>query len=431
MAFQEMVEIDTKDPSEEVKKHQSNDVTSGNSLILKTESGLTDNIEQFLPNYSRELPFSFPTTEIFDIFSSSASKKHFQVIERNSSMATAVYKERYSFKNILLCCLTPEQRQKTIISAVRIHININESACTRVVHVKGIYGFPQVIHPLISDFQKRLDSCLKTSKVQKDSYDNLANEEEEGVVTCKHESSSYYQFHKILSSESYTLGKSISDFVASFSAQYRNPEESVAMLPLPLDSIKETVEQAVEALFTHYNYGRANTERMMVYCRPAVEKYVYSKIYLVLLPIYVCKTERMDLEVKRKRNEFLEFKDDLVFERLQIDDEFRSKEFYCEAVDILERLEDLRSPTEKVNCILNMNNAVKSAVIDLSKGSLELSELKAEIKAIAFIILKSKIEKPSAEIELVKDYLGSRLGNEHRGVYNFTSAINYIISEII
>lgn len=296
-----MVEIDTKEPSEEVKKHRSSDITSGNSLILKTESGLTDNIEQFLPNYSRELPFSFPTTEIFDIFTTSAQKKRFQVIERNSTMATAVYKERYSFKNILLCCLTPEQRQKTILSAVRIHINVNEAACTRIVHVKGIYGFPQVIMPLISDFQSRLDSYFRLNKIQKDTYENLANDEDESVVTCKHESSSYYQFHKILSSEGYTLGKSISEFVKSFSEQYRNPEESVCMLPLPLESIKETVEHAVEALFTHYNYGRANTERMMMFCRPAVEKYIYGKIFHVLLPIYVCKVKLLDEEIRAKK----------------------------------------------------------------------------------------------------------------------------------
>lgn len=426
-----MVDIDTKEPNEETKKHQSNDITSGNSLILKTESGLTDNIEQFLPNYSRELPFSFPTTEVFDIFTSSAQKKNFQVIERNSTMATAVYKERYSFKNILLCCLTPEQRQKTIISAVRLHININESACTRVVHVKGIYGFPQVIHPVISDFQKKLDISLKSVRLQKDSYENLGNDEEEIVVTCKHESSSYYQFHKILSSENYTLGKSISDFITSFSAQYRNPEESVSMLPLPLDSIKETVEQAVEALFTHYNYGRANTERMMMYCRPAVEKYVYSKIYSVLLPIYICKTNTMDEEILLKKKTYADLPDDIVFARLELSASWSNPQFYNEALDIIERLEDLRSPTEKVNLMLNMTNAVKTAIIDLSKGTLELNDLRDEIKVSAFIILRGKVLKPAAEVELIKDYLGNRLSAEHRGISNFASAINYIISEII
>lgn len=431
MAFQEMVEIDTKEPSEETKKHRSSDITSGNSLILKTESGLTDNIEQFLPNYSRELPFSFPTTEIFDIFTTSAKKKRFQVIERNSTMATAVYKERYSFKNILLCCLTPEQRQKSILSAVRIHINVNEATCTRVVHVKGIYGFPQVILPLISDFQTRLDSYFRLNKAQKDTYENLANDEDESVVTCKHESSSYYQFHKILSSESYTLGRSISEFVKSFSEQYRNPEESVCMLPLPLDSIKETVEHAVEALFTHYNYGRANSERMMMYCRPAVEKYIYSKIYQVLLPIYICKMQRLDEEIRSKKEIFSSLSQEEIFDRFEIPQVLRNQAYYVEGIEILERLEDFKSPTEKVNCLLNMNSAVKSSIIDLSKGSIELNDMRDEIKAMAYVFINAKISNPGAEVELIKDYLGAKISTDQRGICNIGAGINFIITELI
>ncbi|OMJ82716.1 hypothetical protein SteCoe_16479 [Stentor coeruleus] len=125
----------------------------------------------------------------------------------------------------------------------------------------------QVIIPLINNFHSRLDLILSlsSSAQKKDTYGNLVNEEEETVVTCKQESSSYYQFHKILSYENSTLGNQISVFIQSFSEQYRNPEESATMLPLPLDSIKETVKQAVEALFTHYNYERTNSERMMIF----------------------------------------------------------------------------------------------------------------------------------------------------------------------
>ena len=281
-----MIDADSKEPSEERKKPRKSDQATGQSLIIKTESALTDNIEIMLPNYSRELPFSIPTTEIFDVFHQSSSKKHFQVIEKNSTMATAVYKERYSFKSVLLCCLTSEQRQRHVISAVRMFITVNESTCKRMVHVKAIYGYPQVLLPLINDFRTRLDTYLKSSKFQQDVLENLQNEDEDTVITCKHESSSYYQFHKILSSEGYTLGKSIADFIQAFSEQYRNPQESVSMLPIPLDSIKETVDNAVEALFSHYNFGSANSERVMVFCRPAVEKYIYSKIYPVLFAIY-------------------------------------------------------------------------------------------------------------------------------------------------
>lgn len=433
MAFQEMVDPDIKDSTEEAKKHRSSDITAGNSLILRTESGLTDNIEQFLPSFARDLPFSFPTTEIFDIFALSATKKRFQIIEKTSTMATAVYKERYSFKNLLLCCLPPEQRQRTILSAVRMIINVNEISCKRVVTIKGIYGYPQVIMPLISDFQTRLDLNLNSSPSaqKKDTYENLVNDEEETVVTCKHESSSYYQFHKILSSENYTLGKSISAFIQSFSEQYRNPEESVTMLPLPLDSIKETVEQAVEALFTHYNYGRANSERMMVFCRPAVEKYVYSKISHVLLPIYAAKAVSTDEEIHRKRLLLESCSTTEVFTKLAISEDFIIEDDYSEACEIYDRVEDLKSPIEKINCYLNMISLMKAAIIDYSKGKVEISRTQDEVKIISYVIIKSNVKNPSAEIELIKDYLGFKLGADTKGIVNINAAINYIISDLV
>jgi hypothetical protein len=430
MAFQEMVESDSKEPMEETKKHRNSDATSGNSLIIKTESGLTDNIEHFLPSCTRELSFSFPTTDIFDIFSTSSSKKRFQVIEKNSSMATAVYRERYSFKNILLCCLPPEQRQQTVLSAARLCINVNETACKRVVTLKGIYGYPQVILPLISDFLSRLDAAVGASKSTRLTYENLSNEEDETVITCKHESSSYYQFHKILSSENYTLGKTIADFSKAFSELYRNPEESVNMLPLPLDSVKETVEQAVETLFTHYNYGRANTERMMSFCRPAVEKYVYGKVYPVLFAIYECKSGPADREIAAKRLRLSALDGPEAYREVGIKAEFMLPGGYSEAVDMLERAEELKSPIEKINCITSAVSAIHASVIDFSKGTAEILDVQDEVRIVAFVILKSRLKTPAAEAELVKDYLGFKFVGEYKEVLTVNLALNCIVNEL-
>jgi hypothetical protein len=139
----------------------------------------------------------------------------------------------------------------------------------------------------------------------------------------------------------------------------------------------------------------------------------------------------MDEEILLKKKTYADLPDDIVFARLELSASWSNPQFYNEALDIIERLEDLRSPTEKVNLMLNMTNAVKTAIIDLSKGTLELNDLRDEIKVSAFIILRGKVLKPAAEVELIKDYLGNRLSAEHRGISNFASAINYIISEII
>ena len=420
-----MIDADSKEPSEERKKPRKSDQATGQSLIIKTESALTDNIEIMLPNYSRELPFSIPTTEIFDVFHQSSSKKHFQVIEKNSTMATAVYKERYSFKSVLLCCLTSEQRQRHVISAVRMFITVNESTCKRMVHVKAIYGYPQVLLPLINDFRTRLDTYLKSSKFQQDVLENLQNEDEDTVITCKHESSSYYQFHKILSSEGYTLGKSIADFIQAFSEQYRNPQESVSMLPIPLDSIKETVDNAVEALFSHYNFGRANSERVMVFCRPAVEKYIYSKIYPVLFAIYKEKLQKSDEKIQEIRTSCKTLTSSELFDKLDVDSEFRSDEIFLDSIETLDRVEDLKSPLEKINSYTSLIGTIKASIFDISKSTYFDDIL--QLKLISYLIIKSQLPSPSAELELIKDYLGLKL-SDYIEIQILCQSIHFILS---
>lgn len=420
-----MVDSETKIQSEEVKKHRNSDQSVNNSLILKTDSGLVENIEYFLPSFQIDLPFSYPTTEIFDIFEISASKKHFQVIEKNSTMATAVIKERYSIKNILLCCLAPEQRQKSIVSAVRMHITVNEATCRRTLHVKGIYGSPQVVFPLVTDFQSRIETSVKNKIV----FESIENEEDT-IITCKHESSSYYQFHKILSSERYTLGKSIALFVNAFAEQYRNAEESVHMLPLPLDSLKETVEQTVEALFTHYNYGRANTERTMVYCRPAVEKYIYSKVYSVLFPIYLAKTSASDLEISSKRLLARQLELPVLCEKIKLEKKFFLPDNYAEICEVFERLSEFKNPNEKVNCVCSVMNLVKAGIIDCSEGLVELKNEEDEAAVFVLILLKSNLQNPAAELEMMKDYVSNRKDIEKAAVLNLSNAVQSIIIDI-
>jgi hypothetical protein len=51
------------------------------------------------------------------------------------------------------------------------------------------------------------------------------------------QSSSIYEIHKILSSDQYTIGKSVSDYIESFHLQYKNLQESAELLPQPLEGI--------------------------------------------------------------------------------------------------------------------------------------------------------------------------------------------------
>lgn len=63
-----------------------------------------------------------------------------------SNLATAVNKEPFSFKKMFMRCLPfssenkKEQPSESMISAVRLQLNVNEAKCCRKISVKGLYG---------------------------------------------------------------------------------------------------------------------------------------------------------------------------------------------------------------------------------------------------------------------------------------------------
>lgn len=273
-----------------------------------------------LPFYKTFAPFQVPISKVFEAFSKASSSRSFQVIEQSSALATAVHRDKLHFRD-LLCCLPRENCEIRKMTAVRLHIGVNEKKCLRTILVKGIYGSGPTVQGFINAFRTRVEGVMKgteegssrASSVQGRAYEHLNSEkmmqeEDDGAFTIKNESASYYQFHKILSSEAYSLGSTIASFVSSFSQQYRNVEESSELLPQPvpstqMDSVKLLIEETVEALFSHFNFGKAHTEKMMHYCRPAVEKFLYAKLMTQLLGMYRCKMRATDEGFAQKRRE--------------------------------------------------------------------------------------------------------------------------------
>lgn len=423
-------------PSEETKEIKSIDlsqeITNRNSFILGTDYG-NDVTDSYMPSFKIDVPFAVSSSSILDIFTKVASRKRFQVIEKTNNIATAVHREGYGFKDILMCCIPSEQRQRGIMSAIRLSITVNERKCTRIVELKGIYGFPHSIYPVVDDFKSKIELALEKPQDEREVYMNISKDaEEEAIMTCKQESSSYYQFHKILSSESYTLGKSISDFVLSFSSQYRNAQESVDLLPQPIESIKLMVEDAVDALFSHYNFGRKNAESMMQFCRPAVEKYMYGKLFSHLLDIYKAKTQALENKYLEKKLILFEMSHQEIMDKLQIAERYRLdgvEDPYFEAIENLKKVGSTCVPIEKLNCLLSVVAAMKTSVLDFSKGKDELNSMDDELPVLMYIAIKSQTEHICAELALLNDYIGSKYENEKRIIVNLEGAIRYIAIE--
>lgn len=389
-------------------------------------------VSSYMPHYHIDIPFSIPSSKIFDLFSKSAANKHFQILEHSNNSALAVQKERFSFKEIFLCCVPPHSRG--LMSSARLSVSINESKCLRSVLLKGIYGFPQNILPLVADFRHRVEK-LVTQDSYKNQYELVWDSDpEEKLPTCKHESASYYQFHKILSSEEYALGKSISEFVSSFAQQYRNPEESALLMPQPLESINSTVETTVESLFSEYNYGRPHNEKMMMFCRPAVEKFVYNKVYSYLFPIFQNMSSQEDKHFQTKKAESVALSKEELMQKLGIQEKFCLVELetpYSEAINTFSQLAQEKSPHEKLNSLLSLVSSMKTSVVDYWKGKEELMAMDDELPILMYVLLRSEVQCPSAEMNLLKYYVGRAYENEQRIIVNVQGAVTYIGTELV
>jgi hypothetical protein len=399
-----------------------------------------------LPLAKVSVPFSVTSSKVIEVFVKAATKKRFQIIEQSGSLVTAVYKGHLSFKDLLLCCLPVERRSRGVVSAVRLNLAVNEEKCMRTVVVKGLYGSPQNIAPLVEEFRDRLQSLIEPSALpQKHShYEAISDrhqdeDQDEATMTCKDEASSYYEFHKILSSEAYTLGKSLSEFLSSFMSQYRNVEESASLLPQPvrstqLDSVKLIIEETVEALFSHFNFGRANSERMMHFCRPAVEKFVFSKVYCHLIAMYSAKTKALEDNFTRKADLIAQSPGQDVMDSLEVKGMYRLADLaspYAEAIDILSQLGSYNTALEKLNCCLNAVASMKTAVVDYWKGREELSSMDDELPILTYVVGKAKVQHFNAEIALLLDYVdrSSKLEREQRLLINLEAAAKFIANE--
>ena len=49
-------------------------------------------------------------------------------------------------------------------------------------------------------------------------------------------------------------------------------------MPAPMESIKSMIDETVSTIFKDFRFGKMQAEKMMLYCRPAVERFIFSKL---------------------------------------------------------------------------------------------------------------------------------------------------------
>ena len=65
------------------------------------------------------------------------------------------------------------------------------------------------------------------------------------------------------------------------------------------------VNQIVDSLFREFNYGKSETRRYMPFCRFAVEKYIFEKLYSRLFNMYEEKHQETNEKFRKKQQQIL------------------------------------------------------------------------------------------------------------------------------
>lgn len=63
------------------------------------------------------------------------------------------------------------------------------------------------------------------------------------------------------------------------------------------------IQEIIDNLYKDFNYGKKEMEKVMPYCRVSVEKYVFTQVENIIVPVYHCAWSEVDniFEEKRKK----------------------------------------------------------------------------------------------------------------------------------
>jgi len=201
------------------------------------------------------------------------------------------------------------------------------------------------------------------------------------------------------------------DYIDSFPLQYKNIEESAQLLPQPLEGVMDLINETVKSFFQQHNYGNSSMKGFMMYCRPSVEKYIFSHLYERLYEMYKCKNKERDNEFRKAKTVAQSLTSMELFRTLKVPKEFmlgteeEKVDPYGNCVEILNRSEKSISPGEKVKDIMRMYTETKIAVINYRGEKAELQNVNDQVRVLAYILAKADLKFPNTEFNLLKDYV--------------------------
>ena len=118
------------------------------------------------------------------------------------------------------------------------------------------------------------------------------------------------------------MGKNIQQYLEGFHIQYRSLKESAALLPQPMEGAIAVVNETVAAINSEYNFGKDVGKDILAYCRPAVERYIFAKLYDNLFAMYAIKNQQDDHKFCEKQALIKRMNDESIMSYLGIKKKF-------------------------------------------------------------------------------------------------------------
>jgi hypothetical protein len=207
-------------------------------------------------------------------------------------------------------------------------------------------------------------------------YENLVDDDFSIIDVTNKEASNYYEFYRILSQENYDLGKNVSDFIREFKRQNKNIDDAIRIMPRQMQELYKFTDDCVSTFYCYFNFGKSNTERMLPYCKPAVEKFIFNKIYPLIYDMYNTKYQEDNkifminqnlLKIQKSPIQILR---DLEVKKSFIDQDDDEKRYipFKSTVDCINKIEFEVSPKDKFESLMKASLDMRNCILDVTKG---------------------------------------------------------------
>ena len=378
---------------------------------------------------------------------------------------TVIKKDKNVLKNICSALFNNNNQ----ITSIQVFIRSLENRYDRLLEIKQISGNQNDGEYIISQFLKKVVKFSKNIKIIKNTsgffinlgeelnniingqtnelYNsiNLIKKEEQTTMleNINKEATNYYEIYKILTQENYELGKSVNIFINEFKIKNKNIEQSSKILPKQMKEIILMIRTCEDTFFNYFNFGKQKNknENLLSYINPAIEKFLFNKLYFQLYELYAKKYNQENedyLNKKKLINENYSIEDIMNFleikEKFRLLDDYKKSEFsenfkpYKSTIDHINKIEYEQNPKVKFDTILSAGLDMRNTILGGNFGKVELNSMDDELPIFIYICTQINLKNAPAEFSMIEDYLkfSSSDEGESKVLTNIQSSLTFI-----